>query len=153
MPEIDDKELELAFRQFSDSWEEILTINEMLENSLREKQKEYEELMLSYQTIMESCDDIVMRFDNECRHVFVNSAVEKYMGIKKEEFINKTYKELGFSDELCVIFEESIKQVFETGTINRIRYKLPNGYRFEWLLCPEIKNDKVNFVITTARNI
>ena len=107
-----------------------------------------------FRSIVESSDDVIMRFDKDHRHLYVNKAVEKQAEILQEDFIGKTHEELGFPQYLCDVWSEAIDQVFRTKSSHRIEFTLPNGYVIDWALVPSLDNTlQVSSVITTARNI
>ncbi len=108
---------------------------------------------LRYRTLSEKSHDIIMRFDKEGRHIYVNPAI-KILGVKPEQIIGKTYEELHFPKTLTDQLKRSIDRVFQTGTVERSEFKLPVGKWIDWLLCPEFSsNDEVLTVITFARDI
>ena len=101
----------------------------------------------------ENSPDIIMRFDREHRHIFVNSVVESQTGIPVKSFLGKTHKEMGFPEYLVELWDEAIEKVFISGKSNRIEFKLPNNLWVDWLLIPEFSHGKIRSVITTARDI
>jgi PAS domain S-box-containing protein len=108
----------------------------------------------SFRALTENSQDVIMRFDIEYRHLYVNVYVEKMTGIPAKNFIGKTHKELGFPDDLCKFWESAIKKVFTTGHTHRVEFELPNNIWIDWLLMPEFaQNRSVSYVITAARDI
>ncbi|MEA1926652.1 MAG: PAS domain S-box protein [Candidatus Auribacterota bacterium] len=107
-----------------------------------------------FETLIENSLDVIMRFDRDLRHLYVNSLVQEQTGIPPEKFIGKTHAELGFPSELIYLWEEALKKVFRTGESNRVEFQLPEGIWIDWLLVPEYSADgRVETVITTARDI
>jgi PAS domain S-box-containing protein len=108
----------------------------------------------SFRALTENSQDIIMRFDIDYRHLYVNMCVEKITGIPAKNFIGKTHKELGFPHDLCEFWESAIKKVFTTGQTHRVEFELPNNIWIDWLLMPEFAQDgAVSYVITAARDI
>ncbi len=106
-----------------------------------------------YRTLAEKSHDIIMRFDRQGRHLYVNPAVEAF-GFTPEEMVGKTHRELNFPKDLVDIWKTAIVKVFKTKQVNRIEFKLPDGTWIDWILCPEFTlNNEVNSVITFARDI
>jgi len=106
-----------------------------------------------YRTLAEKSHDIIIRFDSNGRHLYVNPAI-KVLGFSPEEMVGKTYGELNFPKFLAETWENAITQVFKTEQVNRIEFKLPDGPWIDWLLCPEFNSDdEVISVITFARDI
>lgn len=106
-----------------------------------------------FRNLAEYSHDIIMRFDNKFRHLYVNSAISA-VGLTPERMIGKTHAELGFDPHLVDRWEKGIQHVFDTGEINRMEFQLPGGIWIDWLLCPEFSDDgRVGTVITFARDI
>jgi len=124
-----------------------ITDRKLAEQALRDREE-------TFRALAEQSLDVIMRFDKQGRHLYVNPIVETTTGIKPEEFIGKTHGEMGFPEELVDLWEEAIGQVFETAKPNRIEFQLPTGLWIDWLLIPEFSPDgKVAAVITSARDI
>ena len=108
----------------------------------------------SFRALTENSEDVIMRFDMDYRHVYVNAYVEKMTGIPAKDFIGKTHKSLGFPPNLCEFWESAIQKVFKTGRTHRVEFELPSRIWIDWLLMPEFGPDgSVNNVITSARDI
>ena len=117
------------------------------EEQLRKSQEQFKALA-------EHSEDVIMRFDREHRHLYVNPAVEKLTGIPSEEFIGKTHQEMGFPRDLVQLWDGTIEKVFVTAKPLHVEFQLPGGSWMDWLLMPELseKGEAVG-VITSARNI
>ncbi|MBN2399990.1 MAG: PAS domain S-box protein [Candidatus Aminicenantes bacterium] len=112
----------------------------------------YEDVM--FRTLADSLLDVIMVFDRNMRHLYVNPYVEKQTGIPHQQFIGKTHQELGFPVAMTKVWEEAIRKVFDTGQVQRIEFQLPNQTWIDWLLMPEKdKQGAVQHVITVAREI
>lgn len=120
-------------------------------------QKELLESEIRFRSLVENATDLVMRFDREHRHVFVNSSTFNVLGIEAEAFIGKTHQELGFPDDLCLFWEEEMDKVFETGIADIIDFEIEVKGRpiyFEWQLIPEFDADGKNqFLLAVARDV
>jgi PAS domain S-box-containing protein len=122
-----------------------------LEQSLRESQEHF-------RALAENSPDVIMRFDREHRHLFVNNAVEAQVGLPMDRFTGKTHSEMGiFPDHLVKMWEESLDHVFGTGKPHTIVFdiELEKGkFSFEWRLYPEIgSSEAIESVIGVARDI
>lgn len=107
-----------------------------------------------FKSIVESSQDVIMRFDKEHRHLYVNKAVELQTGILQQDFIGKTHEELEFPEYLCTLWGDALDHVFRTKTSHRIEFTLPNKLIIDWALVPDFDDSmEVNSVITTARDI
>jgi PAS domain S-box-containing protein len=103
------------------------------EQSLRESAE-------MYRNLLESFPDIVMRFDRECRHLFVSQNVRQFYPRDAEEFIGKTHRELGFPDEEAQFWEKAITGVFKSTQPYETEFSFDgiNGVIiFNWRLVPE----------------
>ena len=108
----------------------------------------------SFRALIENSRDVIMRFDRNFKHIYVNSEIERQLGISPKDMIGKTHRELGFPEELVEKWEPGLKKVFDTGKENRMEFQLPNGIWIDWLMVPEFdENGKVKYVITSARDI
>ena len=107
-----------------------------------------------FKTLVENSHDVIMRFDRDLRHLYVNPLVEEQTGIPPDQFIGKTHAELGFPSDLVNLWEEALEKVFTTGSSHRAEFQLPGGTWIDWLLVPEFSPDgSVETVVTTARDI
>ena len=117
------------------------------EEVLRERQE-------TFRALAENSFDTIMRFDSECRHLYVNPIVEAQTGIPPSAFIGKTHAEMGFPEGLAALWEDAIRKVFETRQPNRIECQLPTGIWMDWLLVPEFdKTGEASAVLGSARDI
>ncbi|BAS60210.1 PAS/PAC sensor hybrid histidine kinase (plasmid) [Leptolyngbya boryana NIES-2135] len=92
-----------------------------------------------FRTLVENTPDIVIRYDRDLRHLYINPSVERALGIPPEQFIGKTGFELGFTDERSQRWYAILQQVFETGQRQSIEYEFPNS-------CNELRSYRVRFV-------
>jgi len=122
-----------------------------MEQSLRESQEHF-------RALAENSPDVIMRFDREYRHIYVNKAVELQTGLLTSEFIDKSHKEMGvFPKENVQVWEEALEKVFTSGKPNTIVFDIKLGDNitaYEWRLYPEIGNSEaIGSVIGVARDI
>lgn len=125
--------------------------------------KKMEESLLAsqehFRALAEYSPDVIMRFDQDLRHIYVNEAVEVQTGLKMKQFISKSHREMGvFEEHNIVEWERALKKVFENGKPNTIVFELPLKDRppvtFEWRLYPESgAGGTVTSVIGVARDI
>lgn len=137
--------------------QEAQQLNAQLQQEIHERGRVEEatrESEARFKLLAHNSPDTIMRFDRECRHLYVNPVVEKTTGIPPQVFIGKTHSELGFPCDLNSIWEEAIHIVFESQREHRVEFQLPNGVWIDWLLFPEFgPNCEVTAVFTTARDI
>ena len=120
-------------------------------------QKELLESEIRFRSLVENATDLVMRFDREHRHVFVNSASQQVLGIAPHDFIGKTHHEMGFPDDLCLLWEQEMDTVFESGIPDIIEFSIQakeNVIYFEWQLIPEFDTkDEIPYLLAVARDV
>ncbi len=127
-----------------------------------DEQKKLEHSLLKsqehFRALAENSPDMIMRFDRNHRHIYVNGAVEGSAGLKIKDFINKSHREMGiFPEENVKLWEEALETVFTSGKPISIVFDIGMGgqtYTFEWRLYPEIGNSgAVDSVIGVARDV
>ncbi len=122
-----------------------------MEQSLLESQEHF-------RALAENSPDVIMRFDRNHRHVYVNSAVVGQTGLQIDDFIDKSHREMGiFPEEKILIWEDALNQVFSTGKPSTIVFDIDLGDQhssYEWRLYPEIgSSEAIESVIGVARDI
>jgi PAS domain S-box-containing protein len=85
-----------------------------------EKLRESEE---KFRSLAENSTDYIMRYDRECRHLYINSAGLRLAGLEAEDLIGKTHHESGFPENLCHLWEERIIQVFTTSEPSKVEFE------------------------------
>ena len=111
----------------------------------------------NYRSLVENSTDIIMRFDKEKRHLFVNPSVKGVLSLDPEDFIGKSHRELGFPSDEYIHWERAIQRVFETGKPFDIvlQSKREKGYvTIDLRLYPEFSEDgKIGTVLGIARDV
>jgi len=121
---------------------------------LKEVQNLAREREEMFRALAENSEDVIMRFDRQHRHLYINPAVEKSTGLPPTAFLGKTHQELGFPADLVRLWEEALNRVFREGVSHRLEFQLPSGVWIDWLLVPERdSNGDVQAVMTSARDI
>jgi two-component system, cell cycle sensor histidine kinase and response regulator CckA len=134
--------------------EELRRHREHLEELVRERTAMLREHEETFRALAENRQDVIMRFDRECRHLYASPIVELQTGIPAADFIGKTHVELGFPPHLVEVWEPAIRQVFASGQPHRVEFQLPTGVWIDWLLVPEFGDQgEARSVLTTARDI
>ncbi|MCF6271185.1 MAG: PAS domain S-box protein [Melioribacteraceae bacterium] len=134
--------------------DEIIKHKEHLEELVNDRTTLLKESEETFRTLAENSDDTIIRFNRDCKHLYVNPKVTEETGIPAAEFIGKTHENLGFPKELCDLWEDAILNVFNTKRKSKIDFMLPNKSWIDWTLLPELGDDgEVNAVITFGRDI
>ncbi len=109
-----------------------------------------------FRAIVETAPDVIARFSPELRHLYVNPAVELATGIPAEEFVGRTNEEMGMPAALCASWDESLRQVFRSGTDRVIEFEYPgpvtNAF-YRGRITPEFSGDgTVRSAVVIAQN-
>ena len=110
-----------------------------------------------FKALVENSPDIIARFDSNLRHVYVNPAIETATGMRPQEFLGLTHRELGGPAAVVDEWEKLLNRVFETAQELEIEYPFcgPRGNRYyHSRLVPEPGADgSVQFVLKVSRDI
>ncbi|NQV32060.1 MAG: PAS domain S-box protein [Phycisphaeraceae bacterium] len=121
-----------------------------VEQALRSQEEQY-------RTLVENTPDTMMRFDRQCRHLYVSPSVEKLTQIPAARFLNKTYGDLGFDVENCQFREAAIEEVFHLARPLEREVQCQFGDSpkiIDWRLFPEFnERGEVATVMTIAKDI
>jgi PAS domain S-box-containing protein len=120
------------------------------ETALRQSQAEYAALA-------ENAPDIIVRFDRELRHAYVNAAAARAAGRSVEEMLHRTNAELGMPADKVRTWGAATLKVFATGRPSRLEFSFfaPAGERrYESLLTPESTDTgEVASVLSVTRDV
>ncbi len=110
-----------------------------------------------FRTLVENAPDLIMRFDRNHKHIFVNSASNNVLKIKPEEFIGKTHFEMGFPTDMCEFWEQELNLAFESKQQHCVDFTLTIDDEiryFEWQLIPEMNSEgESETLMAIARDI
>jgi PAS domain S-box-containing protein len=110
-----------------------------------------------YRALAENSNDLIARYDGECRYLYVNPAIEPIAGMPKEAFIGKTNEELKLPRAFCIIIRQGIKGVLNKGqSIQRELEHFIDNKRmvFHLQLVPEFHTDNsIASVLCVGRDI
>lgn len=110
-----------------------------------------------YRTLVEHAPDIITRIDRDFRHLYMNPAAERVVGIPAERWIGHTAREVGLLGPLCDTVERLVTHVMTTGTEanDEFRY-VGDGFTrdFEIQMTPEmIEDGRVATVLAVVREM
>lgn len=94
-----------------------------------------------FRTLVENAPDLIMRFDVDHKHLFVNSASFNILKIQPEEFIGKTHFEMGFPKDKCEFWQREIDLAFQLKKPHCVDFSIAiegDVRHFEWQLIPEL---------------
>ncbi|OPY08050.1 MAG: Blue-light-activated protein [Syntrophus sp. PtaB.Bin001] len=117
------------------------------EAALRESEEKF-------RTLVENSTDAILLVDRAHRYFYVNPTVEAQTGISSEEFIGKTFEELGFPENLCTQWHESTDRTFLSGKAERDEFQLPGGMWIDVAQIPERDDTgQVKALIVIGRDV
>lgn len=138
---------------------ELLTAGEALlkkskdfENLLHEKERQAN----FYQTILSNAADFIYSFDLQGRFTYVNQALLNLWGLKSEEVLGKTFKELGYPPDLAEKHQKQIEMVIAAKKPLRDEnfYSSEQGEKYyEYIFAPIMDEQEVQGVAGTTRDI
>ncbi len=127
-----------------------ITEQRKTEDALRENEQKY-------RSLLEGLPDIVMRFDQDGRHLFVSGNISRVIDTPPEGIIGRTHRELGFSEDFCRFWEKTLQKVFNSGVPYETETSLESKHGpmiFNWRLQPEFNlQGDVTSVLSIARDI
>ncbi len=109
--------------------------------------------------LTENSPDLIDRFDADFRHVYVNRAGLKILGLPREAVIGRTIRQTNLPEPWCSLWEERLATVFQTGQPLDVEDSFPDAtsgdQRFFSSRCvPEFSPDGVvATVLVVSRDI
>ena len=96
----------------------------------------------AFRAIAENSADLILRFDRQLRHVYVNPAAERRMRRPRHAIRGKTQRELGMIESVVQTWEEALERVFRSGRERRFEFALGSTWidaqeEFEAFATPE----------------
>jgi PAS domain S-box-containing protein len=121
-----------------------------IEIALRRREQEF-------RALVEHSPDVIARFDQDLRHLYINPAVTQATGLLPDCLIGRTNREVWGSQKTVEIWESALKEVFSTGLSKTIEFEFstPVGTKYhQSRLVPEFDSlGKVEFVFTVCRDV
>lgn len=138
-----------AFEEVSTTLMELQTTNQELQRQNQELTAELEEVKLQlreeviksqqfgaalsqreleFKALVENAPDVIARYDQEFRHVYINPAVELTTGIPFQNFIGKNFQELGMPESVADDWNQALQTVFETNLEQEFEFQLLTGF-------------------------
>ncbi len=110
-----------------------------------------------FKTLAEHIPDVVARFDNNLRYLYVNPAIAEFAGRPPEIFIGKTNEEVGMPTYILGTWNAAVRQVFTTQqpTTFEITFPTSIGMRsMQASLTPELdEQGNVLSVLAVSREV
>lgn len=110
-----------------------------------------------FKALVENSPDIIARYDQGLKYLYVNPAMEKVTGISPKAFIGKSHQELRIFTEACATLNKAIQAVFltEQEQVTEFDCATPNGLRlYQSRLVPEFtKTGIIHSVLSVSRDL
>ncbi|MEC4806480.1 MAG: PAS domain S-box protein [Jaaginema sp. PMC 1079.18] len=110
-----------------------------------------------FRALAENLPDIVVRYNRECRCVYINPAIEVATGLSRQHFIGKHIKETTSTPQKGIEWQNHLQHTFETQEqqIIDLSYVTPQGLKYyQAKLTPEINAvGEVEFVLMVSRDV
>ncbi|GCE22510.1 PAS domain-containing response regulator [Dictyobacter kobayashii] len=129
-----------------------------MERYIEDQSQELARRQHAFQTLAENAPDMIERVDRQFRHSYVNPAIAEVTGLPMQAFIGKTGRELGMPDEMCLLWEKYLGEVFDTGDIRQFEFVYPGmegEHIYQARLAPEFSVDghQVTSVLGISRDV
>ncbi|MGJ5675579.1 MAG: ATP-binding protein [Nostochopsis sp.] len=139
----------LCVEQVGES-DEQLSHRQHLETELRRREQQFK-------TLAENAPDIIARFDQNLRHVYVSPSVERSTGLAASAYIGKTHDEMGVPQEVCRLWQNYMRASFVSGQECRFEFDFPasDGIRYyQTRMMPEFAtNGSVESLLGITRDV
>jgi diguanylate cyclase (GGDEF)-like protein/PAS domain S-box-containing protein len=127
-----------------------ITERKRAEEALRDQQ-------IKFQTLIENVNEIFIRYDLDRRYQYVSPVIQNYLDMKPEDFIGKTHREAGFTEEQSKFFDHYLNQVIASGKPADVEFTLQGRggqYALYTRIHPEFdQNGRVNSIVTVTSDI
>lgn len=127
-----------------------------LEAALAAAEAKLREARSRYRTLAESHPGTISRFDRDLRHLEIEADVQSFTGHPAAECVGRTLGELGLPAEIIAPWEEAARQMFATGSPQRLELTIPtsSGPRvFDCRLLPEGTGGHRTSILSVDRDI
>jgi diguanylate cyclase (GGDEF)-like protein/PAS domain S-box-containing protein len=108
-------------------------------------------------SVLEASPDLIARFDQDLRHLYVNPAVERATGLRRDQMVGRTMRQLHAPADLVDIWDTNLRRAFETGSAGEFDYPFETPYGLRWFhtrMVPEWAGDgSVERVLVVIRDV
>ena len=99
-------------------------MNDELEHRVAERTEALLRRERELRSLADNTPDILTRFDRDLRYVFVNSAIEKATGRRREEFLGRAMRDAEMPEDFRDLWEQALRSVFEAKKPSSIEFDL-----------------------------
>lgn len=145
-------------RRVGERTAELEKVNLQLQQEVVERQQfgaALSQRELEFKALVENAPDVIARYDQQFRHIYINPAVEVATGIPFQDFIGKSFQELGMSQDVSADWNQALQMVFETSSEQEIEFQFltPLGLRYYQARLVPLMTDGVESVLAIMRDI
>jgi PAS domain S-box-containing protein len=112
---------------------------------------------LTLKAVLASCSDHIYVFDRDGRYLYASEAGAQAAGMRAEDLIGKSWRELGMPATIMEPFQERVRSIFNGGPSIREKVSYPTIFgtrRYEYILDPIFDNGReVTAVLALVRDI
>ena len=127
-----------------------ITENKKTEEELRQREN-------NFSTLIENTPDMIVRFNLDLQHIYINAAVEHQLGVPANRFIGKTFLEIDGPPEQLKSMHQLLKKALETGKEQQTEqsFLLPSGQKyFQTRIVPERdEKGRIESLLAVTRDI
>ncbi len=123
---------------------------------LKNKERALRTSEKNYRMLIENQSDLVAKLDPDGKIMFGTQSCMDFLGVPKEEFINKLYLNFILPEDHAIAIEAINKLKLSAVTVtSEIRHKTPDGIHWvSWQLSKVFAdNDELEYIIVTGRDI
>ncbi len=128
---------------------------------IKEKQHTTEDLRqreTRFHALAENAPDIIARFDDSCRYIYVNNLIKRKLGVLSTECIGRQNTEIGIPDEIGTVWDRTVRNVLTTGHESNATLRYENKNKeicyLHTTMVPEFdEHGKVATVLSITRDI
>lgn len=137
---------------------ELERVNEQLQQEIAERQQfgaALSQRELEFKALVENAPDVIARYDEQFRHIYINPAVEVATGIPFQDFIGKSFQELGMLEKVSADWNQALQMVFETNLEQEIEFQFltPLGLKYYQARLVPLATDGFESVLAIMRDI
>lgn len=137
---------------------ELERVNEQLQQEVAERQQfgaALSQRELEFKALVENAPDVIARYDEQFRHIYINPAVEVATGIPFQDFIGKSFQELGMLEEVSADWNQALQIVFETNLEQEIEFQFltPLGLKYYQARLVPLVTDGFESVLAIMRDV
>lgn len=107
--------------------------------------------------LLRALPEVIAVYSPDLRYTYISPAVEAATGLPPEHFIGKTHREVGLPEDLCELFQVSLRQVFQTGKRAEIEFSYTRDVEtryYHGIAVAQVAPDgSVPTVLTVSRDV